>query len=66
LLVPDLDPRAIEDVLKNLDVLGYEAPAEVAGGGGVGDAVAPKASRKTMSLRLSSMSSRQVPPQRAL
>ena len=39
LLLPELDPRLIEDVLEGLDVLGREATAEVAGGGGVGDAV---------------------------
>ena len=39
LLVPDLDPGLIEDVLEDLDVVGGEAAAEVAGGGGVGDAV---------------------------
>ncbi len=39
LLLPDPDARLIEDVLEDLDVLGGEAAAEVAGGGGVGDAV---------------------------
>jgi hypothetical protein len=39
LLLPDLDPGLIEDVLEGLDVLGGEAAAEVARGGGVGDAV---------------------------
>ena len=39
LLFPDLDPGLIEDVLEGLDVVGSEASAEVAGGGGVGDAV---------------------------
>ena len=39
LLTPDLQPGLIEDVLEGLDVLGGEAAAEVAGGGGVGDAV---------------------------
>ena len=39
LRLPDLDPRPIEDVLEGLDVVGGEAAAEVAGGGGVGDAV---------------------------
>jgi hypothetical protein len=36
---PDLDPGLIEDVLEGLDVVGREPPAEVARGGGVGDAV---------------------------
>src|SRR5512144_78926 len=39
LLLPDLDPCLIEDVLEGLDVVGGEAPTEVARGGGVGDAV---------------------------
>src|SRR5512135_3185072 len=39
LLSPELEPGLIEDVLEDLDVLGREAPAEVARGGGVGDAV---------------------------
>ena len=39
LLLPDLEPGLIEDVLQGLDVVGGEAAAEVAGGGGVGDAV---------------------------
>ena len=39
LLFPDLDAGLIEDVLEGLDVVGGEASAEVAGGGGVGDAV---------------------------
>jgi hypothetical protein len=39
LLLPDLQPGLIEDILKDLDVVGGEAAAEVAGGGGVGDAV---------------------------
>ena len=39
LLFPDLDPGLIEDVLEGLDVVGGEASAEVAGGGGVGDSV---------------------------
>ena len=39
LLLPDLEPGLIEDVLEGLDVVGGEAAAEVAGGGGVGDAV---------------------------
>ena len=34
-----LTPGLIEDVLEGLDVVGGEAAAEVAGGGGVGDAV---------------------------
>ena len=39
LLLPDLESGLIEDVLEGLDVVGREASAEVAGGGGVGDAV---------------------------
>ena len=39
LLLPDFDPCLIEDVLKGLDVVGRETAAEVAGGGGIGDAV---------------------------
>jgi hypothetical protein len=42
LLAPDFDPRLIEDILKGLDVLDGEASAEVAGGGGLGDAVGPE------------------------
>jgi ABC-type methionine transport system permease subunit len=42
LLLPDLEPGLIEDILKALDVVGGEAAAEVAGGGGVGDAVGPE------------------------
>ena len=34
-----LTPGLVEDVLEGLDVVGGEAAAEVAGGGGVGDAV---------------------------
>ena len=66
LLAPELEPGLIEGVLQDLDVLRGEATAEVAGGGGVGDAVGPRVSRKTTSLRRSSMSSRQVPSHRAL
>ena len=40
--LPDLEPGLIEDVLEGLDVVGGEASAEVAGGGGVGDAVGPE------------------------
>ena len=39
LFAPDLDPGLIEDILEGLDVVGGEAAAEVARGGGVGDAV---------------------------
>jgi hypothetical protein len=39
LLLPDFDPHLIEDVLKGLDVVGGETAAEVAGGGGIRDAV---------------------------
>ena len=40
--MPDLEPGLIEDILEGLDVVGGEAAAEVAGGGGVGDAVGPE------------------------
>jgi len=66
LLLPDLEAGPIEDVLKDLDVVGRETAAEITGGGGSGMRSAPRASRKTSSLRRSSMSSRQVPLQRAL
>ena len=66
LLAPEFEPSLIEDVLEGFDVVGGEAAAEVARGGGVGDAVGPRASRKTRSLRRCSMSSRQVPSHRAL
>jgi hypothetical protein len=66
LLAPDFEPGLIEDVLKGLDVVGakrrQKSPAVV----GSGIRSAPSASRKTTSLRRSSMSSRQVPLQRAL
>ena len=39
LLLPDLEPGLIEDILEGLDVVSSEAAAEVARGGGVGDAV---------------------------
>src|SRR6202022_354872 len=39
LLLPDLESGLIEDVLEGLDVVGREASAEVARGGGVGNAV---------------------------
>ena len=39
LLFPELESDLIEDVLECLDVIGGEASAEVAGRGGVGDAV---------------------------
>src|SRR3954451_10625849 len=37
--MPDLHAGLVEDVLEGLDVVGGEAAAEVAGGGGVGDSV---------------------------
>src|SRR5262249_52417872 len=39
LLVPELDPGSIEDILKDLDILSREATAEVARSGGIGDAI---------------------------
>ncbi len=39
LLAPEFEPSLIEDVLEGFDVVGGEAAAEVARGGGVGDAV---------------------------
>ena len=36
---PDLEPNLIEDVLEGFNVVESEAPAEIARGGGVGDAV---------------------------
>src|SRR5207249_3755134 len=42
LLLPDLEPGLIEDILEDLDIVGGEAAAEVASGGGVGDAVGPE------------------------
>jgi hypothetical protein len=36
---PDLDPSLIEDILKCLDVVGREPPAEIACGGRVWDAI---------------------------
>ena len=45
LLLPDPQPGLVEGVHQPLDVGLGEAAAEVPGGGGVGDAMAPRASR---------------------
>src|SRR5512135_2460576 len=66
LLSPERDPGLIEDVLEGLDVVGGEAAAEVAAVVGSGMRSAPRASRKTTSLRRSAISSRPVPLLRAL
>jgi hypothetical protein len=42
LFTPDFEPCLIEDVLEDLDVVGGEPPAEVAGSRGVGDAIGTK------------------------
>ena len=44
-MLPDAHAHVIEKILQEVEVGHREASAEVAGGGGIGDALAPRASR---------------------
>jgi hypothetical protein len=46
LLAPELESGLIGDVLEGLDILGGEAAAEDACGGGIGDAIGPQGAKE--------------------